>query len=95
MIKVEINNISMNFHSLTAETPALKDISFSVEEGQFLSIVGPSGCGKSTLLNIIAGLIKPSKGEILINTSDDKSKLFKNRIYVSKGSIVRLVNNLG
>jgi NitT/TauT family transport system ATP-binding protein len=77
VIKVEINNICMNYHSLTAETPALKDISFSVQEGHFLSIVGPSGCGKSTLLNIIAGLIAPSYGEITINSSYDSSNFSK------------------
>lgn len=77
MIKVEINNICMNYHSLTAETPALKHISFSVEEGHFLSIVGPSGCGKSTLLNIIAGLITPSYGEIVIKSHDDFSSFSK------------------
>jgi NitT/TauT family transport system ATP-binding protein len=63
----------MNYHSLTAETPALQNISFSVQEGHFLSIVGPSGCGKSTLLNIIAGLITPSYGGIEINHPDDSS----------------------
>jgi NitT/TauT family transport system ATP-binding protein len=73
VIKVEINNITMNYHSLTAETPALEDISFNVHEGHFLSIVGPSGCGKSTLLNIIAGLITPSYGEVVINHLDDSS----------------------
>ncbi|MBK5241802.1 ABC transporter ATP-binding protein [Clostridium sp.] len=73
MIKVEINNISMNYHSLTAETPALDNISFSVQEGHFLSIVGPSGCGKSTLLNIIAGLITPSFGEVIINHLDNRA----------------------
>ena len=77
MIKVEINNISMNYHSLTAETPALADISFVVQEGQFLSIVGPSGCGKSTLLNIIAGLITPSNGKIVINKSDNNANFLK------------------
>ncbi|WP_439897329.1 ABC transporter ATP-binding protein [Clostridium algifaecis] len=59
----------MNYHSLKGSTEALKDINFSVNEGEFLSIVGPSGCGKSTLLNIIAGLIKPSSGDIYM---DDK-----------------------
>jgi NitT/TauT family transport system ATP-binding protein len=77
VIKVKINNICMNYHSLTAETPALKDISFSVQEGHFLSIVGPSGCGKSTLLNIIAGLITPSYGGITINSSYDSSSFSK------------------
>lgn len=77
MIKVEINNISMNYHSLTAETPALANISFGVQEGNFLSIVGPSGCGKSTLLNIIAGLIEPSYGKIIINRPANHSNFLK------------------
>lgn len=77
MIKVEINNICMNYHSLTAETPALKDVSFNVQEGSFLSIVGPSGCGKSTLLNIIAGLITPSSGKVVINRSNNNPSFLK------------------
>ena len=67
MNRVEVKNIYMNYHTLTAETIALMDISFTVENGEFVSIVGPSGCGKSTLLNIISGLIKPSSGEIYID----------------------------
>jgi NitT/TauT family transport system ATP-binding protein len=66
MSKVEIDHIHMNYHSLKGETEAIKDISFSVEEGEFVSIVGPSGCGKSTVLNIIAGLLKPSSGNVCI-----------------------------
>lgn len=67
MSKIEVKNIFMNYHSLKGETKAINDICFSVEQGEFLSIVGPSGCGKSTLLNIIAGLIKPSSGYIYID----------------------------
>ena len=63
---MNINNISMNYHSEKGEVEALKNISFSVKEGEFISIVGPSGCGKSTLLNIICGLIKPSEGTLLL-----------------------------
>ncbi len=63
---VEIKNISMNYHCLTKETQAIKNISFSVEQGEFISIVGPSGCGKSTLLSIIAKLIKPSSGNVFV-----------------------------
>jgi len=75
MIKVEVSKINMNYHSLKGETPALKNISFSVEEGEFISIVGPSGCGKSTLLNIIAGLIIPSSGEVYIDGEKTTSSL--------------------
>ncbi|AKA72273.1 ABC transporter ATP-binding protein [Clostridium scatologenes] len=67
MDKVCVKNIYMNYHSLKGFTKALMNINFVVEEGEFLSIVGPSGCGKSTLLNIIAGLLKPSFGEIYID----------------------------
>ncbi len=65
--KVSVNHIYMNYHSLKGSTKAIDDVTFTVSEGEFLSIVGPSGCGKSTLLNIIAGLLKASHGEIFID----------------------------
>ena len=43
---------------------AIQDVSFSLQKGQFLSILGPSGCGKSTLFNLIAGLMQPDCGDI-------------------------------
>jgi NitT/TauT family transport system ATP-binding protein len=46
---------------------AIESVRLSVEEGQFVCFVGPSGCGKSTLLNIIAGLDKPTTGEVILN----------------------------
>lgn len=66
-ILVEIKNIGMTYHTLAGETEAIKDINLNIFEGEILGIVGPSGCGKSTLLSIIAGLIKPTSGEIYIN----------------------------
>lgn len=65
---VELKNISLSYHSPSGETCAVKDLSFSVEKGEFLCIVGPSGCGKSTLLSLIAGLMKPTSGEIHVNS---------------------------
>lgn len=64
---VEIKNVSMNYHTLDGETVAIKDISFDVYNGEIIGIVGPSGCGKSTLLSIVAGLIKPTRGNVYIN----------------------------
>jgi NitT/TauT family transport system ATP-binding protein len=64
---VEIKGLSMRYHSPEGEIPALENISLEIMEGEFISIVGPSGCGKSTLLNIMAGLIRPTAGEIFIN----------------------------
>ena len=65
-----LQNISYSYHSLQGETLALSNISFQVSEGEFIAIVGPSGCGKSTLLSIIARLIEPEKGTILIQNPD-------------------------
>src|SRR5690625_7740117 len=48
-------------------TKALADITLSIDEGEFVSILGPSGCGKSTILSIVAGIIEQTKGDVLIN----------------------------
>ena len=73
-----LGNISFSYHELTGETPALENISFTVNPGEFIAIVGPSGCGKSTLLSIIAGLLIPKKGTIFLNEKpliSEKSKI--------------------
>ena len=64
---LELKHIHYAYHNMDGETPALIDISFSMNEGEFVAIVGPSGCGKSTLLSLVAGLIEPEKGLIKIN----------------------------
>lgn len=64
---LELKHIHYAYHTLDGETPALTDLSFSMNQGEFVSIVGPSGCGKSTLLSLIAGLLSPEKGIIKIN----------------------------
>lgn len=51
-----IDNLSKSYNSLSGEVKAIENLSLSVRDGEFVSIVGPSGCGKSTLLNILAGL---------------------------------------
>lgn len=63
---VNIKNVDKIFFSQEAATTALKNISLSVETGEFISLIGPSGCGKTTLLSLIAGLIDPTYGEITI-----------------------------
>ncbi|MGI6570939.1 MAG: ABC transporter ATP-binding protein [Caldicoprobacterales bacterium] len=63
---VIMDAVNLNYHSPEGETPALEDISLSVSKGEFISIVGPSGCGKTTILSLIAGLIRPTSGRILI-----------------------------
>lgn len=63
---VELKSVVKNYHSPSGETKALDHLSLSINEGEFISIIGPSGCGKSTILSLIAGLIEPSSGEILV-----------------------------
>lgn len=65
--KLEVCGVSYSYHSLEGETLALSDISFTVDNGEFIAIVGPSGCGKSTLLSLLCGLIRPDEGEIFID----------------------------
>lgn len=58
-VKLTLKNVSKTFEDDTI----LKDISFEVEEGEFVTLLGPSGSGKSTILNIISGILKPDNGE--------------------------------
>ena len=74
---LEINNISYSYHSHSGETPAVKDISLTIDKGEFISVVGPSGCGKSTLLSLISGLIHPDSGTIRINGSSNIGYMFQ------------------
>ena len=64
---LKVKNISKKYQAENGEVEALKDISFTIEEGEFVSIIGPSGCGKSTILSIIAGLEEKNSGEIQID----------------------------
>ena len=61
---LELDHVGLSYHTLSGEIQALSQISFSVQEGEFVSLVGPSGCGKSTVLNLIAGLLIPEQGQI-------------------------------
>src|SRR5216117_2382630 len=63
--KLVVDHVSKWFQQKRQTIHALDDVSFDVAEGEFIVIVGPSGCGKSTLLDIIAGLEKPDKGQVM------------------------------
>lgn len=64
---VRVEHIDKNYHTAQGETQVVRDLSFSVYKGEFLSIIGPSGCGKTTVLSLIAGLMPPSGGRILLD----------------------------
>jgi NitT/TauT family transport system ATP-binding protein len=61
---VSLSNVSVRFSSDRGEIEALRDVSFEIARGGFLSILGPSGCGKSTLLRVVADLAPPSAGRV-------------------------------
>ncbi len=70
---LRLQNINKTYQAKNGEIEALKDINFSVNTGEFVSIIGPSGCGKSTLLSIIAGLEKKSSGKIYIDGIENEN----------------------
>lgn len=62
-----VNYISKTFYDKDQAVPALAEVDFSADAGEFITLIGPSGCGKSTLFNIIVGLTEPDRGEICLN----------------------------
>ena len=73
MSAVEITNISKAFNlGSSNQVDALTDINLSIASGEFVSLIGPSGCGKSTLLRLIANLIEPTSGELVVNGKSAK-----------------------
>lgn len=64
---LEIKNVSLTYQTVSDEITAIENLTFSVREGEFVSIIGPSGCGKTTILSMIAGLLSPTLGDIKVD----------------------------
>jgi nitrate/nitrite transport system ATP-binding protein len=62
-----LEGISVSFPTKAGMFPALMDVNLSIEKGQFVALIGHSGCGKSTLMNIVAGLVKPTRGVVFLD----------------------------
>src|ERR1700710_2771951 len=67
MKRIDVSGLSKSFQLAGTAIEAVREVSFSVRRGEFVALLGPSGSGKSTILNMIATLIKPSSGQILID----------------------------
>jgi len=67
---IECRSLCFSYTEGSNQTSILSNLRLDVKSGESIAILGPSGCGKSTLLNLIAGLDKPSLGEVLINNSN-------------------------
>ena len=65
-VPIELRNVTMEYQSSRGTTLSLSDASVRIEAGEFVTVVGPSGCGKSTMLNLMAGLLTPTAGEVLV-----------------------------
>jgi len=73
--KLEAERLSRSFSGAGGEVQALSGVDLAVAPGEFVCLVGPSGCGKSTLFNLLAGLLRPSSGRIMIDGGEPERLL--------------------
>ncbi len=64
---IRVETVAKRFETVSGAVEALRDVSLTVPEGEFCTIIGPSGCGKSTLLGMVGGLVSPDAGRVLID----------------------------
>ncbi|MBU7015700.1 MAG: ABC transporter ATP-binding protein [Theionarchaea archaeon] len=90
MLAVQVEDLEMQFTMGDTMVNALRGVSLSMEEGEFVSIVGTSGSGKSTLLNLVGGLMKPSKGKVWVK-GEDLTKLNENDLALFRRKYIGFV----
>jgi NitT/TauT family transport system ATP-binding protein len=67
MSSIQLRSVSLVYNSRDTQLVALNNVSTNIESGEFVCLVGPSGCGKSTTLNIVAGFLKPTRGQVMVD----------------------------
>lgn len=70
--RIGFNNVSMKFDTQNGPLEVVRDMSFCINQGDFVALVGPSGCGKTTLMNMAAGFLKPSSGSVTLDGGEIK-----------------------
>lgn len=80
MASIELKNVTKVFRLPDGELTAVQDVSFAVEDREFVCLIGPSGCGKSTVLRLVADILMPTGGEILLH-GEPASQGRKKRLY--------------
>lgn len=91
----EVAHLTKHFSTDASTVAAIQDVSFSLQKGQFLSILGPSGCGKSTLFNLIAGLMQPDCGDIRLQGESMLLRPRSDRLHAAKRSAPAVADDCG
>ena len=71
---LECRGVGLRYWRRRGPVTALEDVTFAVEDGEFVCLVGPSGCGKTTLLKIVAGLLRPTEGDVVFHGSNGRPR---------------------
>ena len=74
-MKIHCEKVALEYPTRSGSTQALRDVSLSLGESEFVCLVGPSGCGKSTLLKLLAGLLDPTTGKVTVNQIPAEDRL--------------------
>jgi putative ABC transport system ATP-binding protein len=84
---IEVQNVSKSYHVGKIDVPALRNVSFEVERGEFVAVVGPSGSGKSTLFYVLGGLTHADTGRVLVDGADFSAMSDAERTQLRKSKI--------
>lgn len=87
---IDIHNVVKTYHTPAGDFPALVGIDLKVDKGEFVSVVGKSGSGKSTLINMITGIDRPTRGEVIV-TGREVHRMSENQLAAWRGQHVGIV----
>ncbi len=74
---LKLDNITKTYNAKNGKVIAMDDVSCKIQAGKFISLRGPSGCGKTTLLMVIAGMLRPTAGQVIMSLEDRECNIYK------------------